>query len=64
MLFSANQIVGLIEIETLGGVDSAALVALGREELSVGELLAWLAGTWPDRLSVMTPPTVPRPLCQ
>jgi hypothetical protein len=45
MIFPANQIVGLIEIETPTGADAGSLVALGREELSVGELLAWLTGT-------------------
>ena len=44
MIFSASQIVGLIEIESPAGAESGSLVALGREELSVGELLAWLTG--------------------
>jgi hypothetical protein len=42
MIFSASQIVGLIEIETTGNADSRGLVAVGREELSLAELLAWL----------------------
>ncbi len=44
MIVSASHIVGLIEIETPNGAGSGSLVALGREELSVGELLAWLTG--------------------
>jgi hypothetical protein len=44
MIVSASQTVGLIEIETPNGAGSGSLVALGREELSVGELLAWLTG--------------------
>ena len=45
MNFSASQIVGLIEIETASDAGSECLVALGREEQSLGELLAWLTGT-------------------
>jgi hypothetical protein len=42
MILPASQIVGLIEIETASNADSGSLVALGLEELSLGELLAWL----------------------
>ena len=45
MIFSASQIVGLIEIETASDAGSEGLVALGREEQSLGELLAWLTRT-------------------
>jgi hypothetical protein len=45
MIFSASQIVGLIEIETASNAGSECLVPLGREEQSLGELLAWLTGT-------------------
>jgi hypothetical protein len=44
MIFQASQIVGLIEIETASDAGSECLVALGREEQSLGELLAWLTG--------------------
>jgi hypothetical protein len=45
MNFSASQIVGLIEIEAASDAGSECLVAVGREEQSLGELLAWLTGT-------------------
>jgi hypothetical protein len=44
MIFSASQIVGLIEIETATNAGLEGLVPLGREEQSLGELLAWLTG--------------------
>ncbi|HEY1785026.1 MAG TPA: hypothetical protein VGG30_05725 [Pirellulales bacterium] len=44
MIFSASQIVGLIEIETESGTGSECLIPLGHEEPSLGELLSWLTG--------------------
>jgi hypothetical protein len=44
MIFSASQIVGLIEIETASNAGPESLVPLGRVEQSLGELLAWLTG--------------------
>ncbi len=44
MVFSASQIVGLIEIETASIAGSECLVALGLEEQSLADLLAWLTG--------------------
>jgi hypothetical protein len=42
MLFAPSQIVGLIEIETLDSVRPGCLVAMGHEDESLSELLAWL----------------------